>query len=521
MSELAPGTHNSDLRHAAAVIALAMVMGAAAALLYVLLDILLLLFLGIVVAAALQPAHVWLSRWGVPKGLAVLLIYLVLLVSLVLIAVVVGPVLFAQLTALTASIPEQYSTLVTTLQTSPTSLLQRLGSSLPPFSVLTQNLTALTPRFVGDLVGFMTSTVRFCAYFVVVLAIGFYWTLEVPRLERLVLSFLPVARRPQALEMWHEIEYKLGAFVRGQGLAMLIIGGASALGYLVIGLPNVLVVAVLAGLFEAMPIIGPILTAVLAALLAVPQGVTSVCLVIGFSTLLQQIESNILIPRIMSHAIGLSPLAGLLAVLVFGTLYGFLGVFVAIPLTVVVYVLLDHLLINPEPVAEIPTFTAPPLAALLPRLQALRQRLRLRSRERDSRLGGNPQSAEQRADAFDQRIEEAVERVKTIVTTTQEEATTMTPAERAAITTEVQQATQTMEQAVEQSDPAIPTAPKEEPGEARATAAPRIEERQQATQQVEQAVQRAATVLTEAQEDEGSARGETPSDTPPQQTPTA
>jgi predicted PurR-regulated permease PerM len=513
MSEVSPGTHNGDLRHAAAIIALAIVMVGAAALLYFLIDILLILFLGIVVAAALQPGHVWLSRWGVPKGLAVLLIYLVLLVSLVLIAVLVGPVLFAQLTTLTASVPEQYSTLVTSLQTSPTPLLQRLGSSLPPFSVLTQNLAALTPRFFADLVAFMTSTVRFCAYFVVVLAIGFYWTIEVPRLERLVLSFLPVARRPQALAIWQEIEYKLGAFVRGQGLAMLIIGVASAIGYLLIGLPNVLVVAVLAGLLEAMPIIGPIVTAVLAALLAVPQGVTSVFLVLAFSTLLQQVESNVLIPRIMSHAIGISSLAGLFAVLIFGTLYGFLGAFVAIPLTVVVHVLLDHLIINPEPEPETPTFTAPLLGALLARLQALRQRLRLRSRERDSRLGGNPQTAEHRADSFDQRIEQAVERVETIITTTQEDATAMTSEERAAIMTEVQQATQTMEHAVEQTDTALPTAQSEDQGKEPATEAPGVEELHQATQQVEQAVQRAGTVLTEAQEDDEKTQGETQSDT--------
>jgi predicted PurR-regulated permease PerM len=87
MSEVSPGTPKGDLRHAAAIIALAMVMVGAVALLYFLIDILLLLFLGIVVAAALQPGYVWLSRWGVPKGLAVLLIYLVFLVSLVLIAV--------------------------------------------------------------------------------------------------------------------------------------------------------------------------------------------------------------------------------------------------------------------------------------------------------------------------------------------------------------------------------------------------------------------------------------------------
>jgi predicted PurR-regulated permease PerM len=512
MSEVSPSTHKGELRHAATIIVLAMAMVGTVALLYFLIDILLILFLGIVVAAALQPGHVWLSHWGVPKGLAVLLIYLVFIVSLILITVLVGPVLFEQLTTLTASVPEQYSNFVTSLQTSPTPLLQRLGSSLPPFAVLTQNLAALTPRFVADLVAFMTSSVRFGAYFVVVLAIGFYWTIEVPRLERLVLSFLPVARRPQALAIWQEIEYKLGAFVRGQGLAMLIIGVASAIGYLLIGLPNVLVVAVLAGLFEAMPIIGPIVTAVLAALLAVPQGVTSMLLVIGFSTLLQQLESNVLIPRIMSHAIGISALGGLFAVLVFGTLYGFLGVFVAIPLTVVIHVLLDHLIINPEPVAETPTFTAHPLAAVLTRLHAVQQRLRLRSRERESRLGGNPQTSEHQADSFDQRIEQALERVETIITTTQEDATAMTSEARAAIMTEVQQATQTLEHAVEQTDTAIPTVQSEEKGKEPATEALRVEELHQATQRVEQAVQRAGTVLTEAQEDAENAQGETSSE---------
>jgi len=85
MSEASSGTRKGDLGYAAAVIAPAIGMGGAAALLYYLIDILLVLFLGIVVAAALQPGHARLSRWGVPKGLAVLLIYLLFIVSITLI----------------------------------------------------------------------------------------------------------------------------------------------------------------------------------------------------------------------------------------------------------------------------------------------------------------------------------------------------------------------------------------------------------------------------------------------------
>src|SRR4051812_37863323 len=195
----------------------------------------------------------------------------------------------------------------------------------------------------------MTSTASFLTYFVVVLALGYYWTMEVPHLERIVLSLLPVARRASALESWREIEYKLGAFVRGQGLAMLIIALASAVGYFFIGLPHVLVLAVLAGFFEAVPLVGPIATAVLVALVALPEGLTKVLLVMGFSTLIQQIESNVLIPRIMSHSVGISPLAGLVAMLAFGSLFGVLGVIVAIPLSVVLQVILNRMVIHPEP----------------------------------------------------------------------------------------------------------------------------------------------------------------------------
>ena len=93
------------MRQIAAATAIVIGMVATAAVAYLLLDILLLLFIGIVVASALQPWHVMLCRRGVPKGLAVLLIYLFLLIGLVLIALIVGPVLVEQISTFTAGVP--------------------------------------------------------------------------------------------------------------------------------------------------------------------------------------------------------------------------------------------------------------------------------------------------------------------------------------------------------------------------------------------------------------------------------
>src|SRR4029450_11101550 len=107
--ENSPGT--IDLRRVAAATAVAIGTMARAVPAYLVLDIILLLFLGVVVAAALQPWHVRLCRWGVPKGLAVLMIYLVLLIALVLMALVVGPVVVEQIGMVGARRPRAQFTL--------------------------------------------------------------------------------------------------------------------------------------------------------------------------------------------------------------------------------------------------------------------------------------------------------------------------------------------------------------------------------------------------------------------------
>ena len=421
MSDSTSETRKLDLGNAAALMALALGMAGLAFVTYQLIDILLVLFLGVVVAAALQPWHVKLAHLGIPKGAAVLLIYVLFLAVISLIGLLVGPVLVEQGSAFAAGFPELYTNAVTALRASPAPLLRLLGSSLPSFAALTHNVTGLYPSFFTSLLGFTTTTVSFFLHFIAVLAIGFYWTLEVPRLERLLLSLLPVTRRTHVLNIWHEIEFKLGAFIRGQGLTMLTMGVAAGIGYVVIGLPNALVLAVLAGLLEVVPILGPFLAAVPAILIALTLGLKSTLLVVGYFALLQTIESNVLVPRIMGHAVGVSPLVGLFSLLAFGTLFGILGAFIAIPLAAVIQVLLDSLLVNPEPVPEATTATRAPLAALRTRVQALRQLMRQRLRGRDSRMGIDPQTPEHVADAVDQQIERAVERVATAITTAQEE----------------------------------------------------------------------------------------------------
>jgi predicted PurR-regulated permease PerM len=502
MSDGTAETRKLDLGNAAAVTVLVVSIIGAAFLLYYLIDIVILLFLGIVVAAAVQPGHVRLCRLGLPKGLSVFLIYLLFAAAIILMGLLVVPVLIEEISKFASALPENYAASRATLRASSISLLRLIGERLPPFAALTQSSSVSSAVLFERILGFTSGTVAFFASLVTVLVVGFYWTMEVPRLERLIVSFFPVARRAQVLNIWHEIEFKLGAFIRGQGLAMLAIGVASGLGYFMIGLPNVLVLAVLAGLMEAVPLIGPILAAGPAILVALPLGLTTVLLVIGFSTLLQFVENNWLIPRLMSHAVGVNALVALVAVLAFGTLYGILGVFIAIPLAAVMQVLLDRMVINVEPVPEAFGVTADPLVGLRTRVRALRQQMRLRLRERDTRMGIDAQTPDHVVDAADQHIEQAVERVEQMITTAQDSSGAIDAGGRATIVEGLKDATQHIEQAVDQVDTLMTAA--QDSAEANGpTVEMPLAELSQATQDMAEAVERVETVVVAAQEASG------------------
>jgi len=465
MSEGAQGPGSIDLRPIAAATAVVIGMLAMAALAYLLLDILLMAFMGIVVAAALQPWQGALCRWGVPKGVAVLLIYLLLLAGLVLVALVIGPVLVDQVGTFASEFPQNYATARNNLQASASIPFQFLGQRLPPFERLEPVLTGLAPQLYQGTVGVTTSIVMFPVGFVTVLAIAFYWTMEVSSFERLVLSLIAVERRPRALGAWREIESRMGGFMRGQGIAMLAIGVASAVGYAAIGLPNVLALGVLAGLLEAVPWIGPMLAVVPALLVALPLGTNTVLLVMGLAVLIQFFENNVLIPRIMDRAVGVSALVGLLAILAFGALYGIVGIFIAIPMAAVIQVLIDTMVVNVEPVAEPAGLPDGPWDDLRARVRALRQQARVRLRGRDSRMGIDPALPDHVVDAVDQNIEVAAARIEKLISVAEKETEPLAPGARAALVEKLYGATERLEQAVGEveivvmNSPATPGSP--------------------------------------------------------------
>jgi hypothetical protein len=146
------------------------------------------------------------------------------------------------------------------------------------------------------------------------------------------------------------METKIGFFIAGQGFLCVVIGAIALVAYLLIGLPNALVLALIAGVLEAVPMIGPLLGAIPAALVALSLGPDKLIWVIVATVIIQQLENSLLVPRVMNRAVGVNPFVTLLALFAFSSFYGVAGALMAIPLAAIIQLVFNHFVFHPTTV---------------------------------------------------------------------------------------------------------------------------------------------------------------------------
>jgi predicted PurR-regulated permease PerM len=176
-----------------------------------------------------------------------------------------------------------------------------------------------------------------------ILLLALYITTDGPRIGRYLRAFLPPDRHEQASRITSRIFVRLGGWVSGQILLCVIIGVVSWLGLTLIGVPYAVVLALVAGIMEAVPNIGPIIAAVPAVIIAALYSPWQALLVALLYLGIQQLENYVIVPRVMSKAVELHPLAVLLALMVGGELMGVLGAVLAVPVTAAISVIVDEI----------------------------------------------------------------------------------------------------------------------------------------------------------------------------------
>ncbi len=292
-------------------------------------DVLLLFYIVLILVAALSPV---VDNWSkkMSRPLAIALIYIVIFATLAAIVLLIFPPLIAQLGDLTKVFP-QYTKSFDTLN-----LLGQSGSRTPAdisgslsqvYDLGNQLFTATKGVFAG-LVGVFT-----------IIVLSFYLLLERDGAKKLFVKYLPTNEREALAGIAQKIGFKMGSWMRGQLLLGLIIGVIDGIGLALLGVPFVLTLAVWAGFTELIPYVGPVLGAIPAVILAYLHSPIIGVLTLALYVLVQQLEGNFLVPKIMQKAVGLSPVIIILAMLVGAKLYGILGVFLAIPTAVIIDVL--------------------------------------------------------------------------------------------------------------------------------------------------------------------------------------
>ncbi len=306
-----------------------------------------LLFFAFILAAAMRPTVERLAERGVPRGVGIGLHYVVLVGMIAGLLWAVAPRAVDQIDRAVAGLPSTRSDLDEQARRS-TGIkhdilvgVQRRLEDIPSGESLVDPAVEVTLTVFEVALGIFF-----------VLASAAYWIFERDRAENLVCSLLPRPKRKRVRDTWELIDAKLGAYVRGQAVLIVLVGTVLSVTFWAIGLPYWLLVGVFAGIVEIVPVVGPLV----AGALAVGVGLTvswQTALAAGLAVLaVRLLEDYLVIPRLLGDAVGLTPLVVLVSVTACGLLFGGFAVILAIPLAAVIATVIDVVVRDKDPAAE-------------------------------------------------------------------------------------------------------------------------------------------------------------------------
>ncbi|KKR84820.1 MAG: hypothetical protein UU48_C0002G0145 [Candidatus Uhrbacteria bacterium GW2011_GWF2_41_16] len=312
-------------------------------ILWFLRDVLVILVVALLLAALIDPFADWFAKYRVPRSIAVLMVYIILLGLAALVLVLIIPPLVMEVEQFIVNFSSMYETFLKSvghfqavsiergfgqnIQTSLQALQEGVGRSLLQlFSTIT--------GFFGGL-----------ATFLIVLVLAFYMVVEESAARRFFKNLAPEEYQPFLAGLFTKMQQRIGAWLRGQLVLGLVVGTATYIGLLILGVPYALVLGLIAGLLEVIPYAGPMFSAVPILLIAFSTSSFQGFMALGLIIFIQQVENNLLVPKIMQKATGLNPIVSITALLIGIRFGGFVGALLAIPVAAMIAVISEELFV--------------------------------------------------------------------------------------------------------------------------------------------------------------------------------
>ncbi len=294
-------------------------------IIYLIRDLLLILFVAVILMSALSPSVSFFAKLKVPKAIGIAIAYIIIIAAASgLLAIVLPPLL------------EETSRLFSTL---PPLLDQLLSNAAIDRSLLQSQLSTLSKNVFSITLSIFDNLLTI----IFLLVFTFYLTLERENLESRLASLF-IGRQERVKRLIVQIEEKLGGWLRGQLFLSLIIGILSYIGLIILGIPYALPLAVVAGVLEVVPVIGPIISAIPSILIALTISPILSLGVAAMYFIIQQLENHLIVPQVMKKAVGLNPLVVILAIAVGSRLLGIGGALLAVPIVVVLQIIVSEII---------------------------------------------------------------------------------------------------------------------------------------------------------------------------------
>jgi len=323
------------------------------------LSILLLLFFALLVATAIEPIVNMLRRGPFSRSAGILIVYSGLFIVIGVIGYILVTVFVSQLSDVGTSLQKSIGDLQTSVGKMDNNFVRQELLSMLNAAQNLRNSIFGTDATATDPKAATTTAVTVAEIFfgiITIFVVAFYWLSERTLIKRSLMSWLPASRANRVRRVWDDIELKVGGWVRGQLTLMLIVGLLSAVGYFVLGVSYWPALALFIGIAEAVPLVGPYIGTAPAVLVALTQpgndglpallgmgdfgNLTRALMVVVFAIILQTIEGNVLIPRIMKNSVGISALTVIISLLFGATLAGLAGALIAVPVAGTIQVIL-------------------------------------------------------------------------------------------------------------------------------------------------------------------------------------
>jgi predicted PurR-regulated permease PerM len=168
--------------------------------------------------------------------------------------------------------------------------------------------------------------------FILIIVLSFYLTVQEDGVGKFLGIITPIRHEKYVIDLWKRSQKKIGHWMQGQLLLAVIVAVLVYLGLMILGVKNALLLAVLAGLLEVIPVFGPVISAIPAILSAfLDGGITFALLVVGLYVIIQQFENHLIYPLVVKKVVGVSPIIVILALIIGAKLAGFLGIVLAVP----------------------------------------------------------------------------------------------------------------------------------------------------------------------------------------------